>query len=75
VPSVDLVAVPGAVVRPLIVAIAHLPILVVAVLALPVWVFAVCRPATHGELALRLTRELRAWSREAVGAVNGVPAR
>jgi hypothetical protein len=75
VPSVDLAALPGVVVRPLIVAIAHVPILIVAFCAVPVWTLAVLRPATHGELALRLLRELRTWSRDVVGGANGVRAR
>jgi hypothetical protein len=71
VPSVDLTTLSSAVVRPLVVAITHLPILIVAVCAIPVWVMAVVRPATHGELAFRLIAELRKWSRDVIGAVNG----
>jgi hypothetical protein len=36
---------------------------------------AVLRPATHGDLALRLLRELRTWSREVIGAVSGAQQR
>jgi hypothetical protein len=75
VPSVDLAALPAVVVRPLTVAIGHVPILLVALCALPVWTMAVLRPATHGELALRLLRELRTWSRDVIGAVNGARVR
>jgi hypothetical protein len=70
VPSVSLVTLPGAVARPVIVAIAYLPIVIVAVCAIPIWVMAVVRPATHGELAFRMLAELRKWSREVIGAVN-----
>lgn len=75
VPSVNLATLPGVAVRPLIVAIAHLPILIVAFCAIPVWMMAVARPATHGELALRLLKELRTWSRDVIGAVHGVQPR
>lgn len=73
-PSIELASLPGVVVRPLIVAIAHLPILIVVVCAMPIWAMAGARPATHGELALRLSRELRTWSRDVIGAVSGVSA-
>ncbi|GAA1018905.1 hypothetical protein Aple_025430 [Acrocarpospora pleiomorpha] len=75
VPPVDLVSLPGVVVRPLVVAIAHLPILIVAFCAIPVWTMAVIRPATHGELAFRLLKELRTWSRDVIGAVHGAQRR
>ena len=71
VPSFHLATLSGVVVRPLVVAIVFLPILIVAVCAIPVWVMAVARPATHGELAFRLITELRKWSRDIIGAVNG----
>ncbi|WP_413463029.1 hypothetical protein [Salinispora arenicola] len=75
VPSFDLATLPGVLVRPLIVAIAHLPIMVVALFAVPVWVMAVVRPASHGELALRLLKELRTWSRDVIGGTTGARAR
>jgi hypothetical protein len=75
VPSVGPPALPGIAVRPLVVAIAHVPILVVALCAVPVWTIAVLRPTTHSELALRLLRELRTWSRDVVGAVYGAKHR
>ncbi len=59
------------VMRPLVVAIAHLPILILSLSAIPV----VLRPATHGELALRMFRELRTWSREVIAAAYGGPAK
>ena len=71
VPSASLAAVSSVVSRPMIVAIAHIPIIFVALCAIPVWTMAVVRPKTHGELALRLLRELRTWSREAISAAHG----
>jgi len=71
-PSIDLVALPGAVFRPLIVAIAHIPILVVACSTTPVLMMAVVRPTTHGDLSLKLLRELRTWSRDVIGATGGM---
>ncbi len=73
--SVDLMALPGAVIRPLIVAIAHVPILVVACCTIPVWIAAVGRPATHGELGLRSLQELRTWSRDVISATAGARRR
>ena len=75
VPSVDLAVLPSAAVRPLVVAIAHLPILVIAFCAAPLWLLGFLRPGTHGEMAFRLIRELRTWSRDVVHAANGVRAR
>ncbi|WP_431935966.1 hypothetical protein [Micromonospora sp. RP3T] len=69
VPSLNLMAAPGLVIRPLIVAVAYLPILIIVIFAAPVWVMAVARPASHGEFALRLAKELRLWSRDVVSAV------
>jgi hypothetical protein len=74
-PSIDLVALPGAVYRPLIVAIAHIPILVVACFTTPVWMMAVVRPTIHGELGLKLLRELRTWSRDVIRATGGMQQR
>ncbi|GAA0462775.1 hypothetical protein Aca07nite_76550 [Actinoplanes capillaceus] len=75
VPSLDLVALPGALFRPLTVAVAHIPILVVVCFATPVWVMAVMHPATHGDLGLKLLRELRTWSRDVIGATGGTRRR
>lgn len=74
-PPIDLVALARAVVRPLIVAIAHIPILVFACFTTPVWMMAVLRPTSHGELGLKLLRELRTWSRDAIGSTGGMPQR
>ena len=68
VPSFDLASVPTVMARPLVVAIAHVPILIVALCAVPIWTLAVLRPASHGDLALKILRELRTWSRDAIGA-------
>lgn len=70
-PSINPAALSGVVVRPALAAIAHLPIVIIAVCASPVWVMAVARPKSHGDLALRLLRELRSWSRDVTGAVSG----
>lgn len=70
-PSINPAALSGAVVRPALAAIAHLPILIIVVCAFPVWLMAVVRPKTHGDLALRLLRELRTWSKDVTGAVSG----
>ena len=43
-PSVDLAVLPGAVVGPLVVAIAHLPILLIAFCAAPLWLIGFLRP-------------------------------
>jgi hypothetical protein len=67
--------VPTVLVRPLVVAIAHVPILVIALCAMPLWLFGFLRPASHGDLAFRLLRELRTWSRDIVAATSGVRAR
>ncbi len=74
-PSFDLVAVPTAVFRPVIVVIAHVPILVVACCTTPVWLMAVARPSTHGDFGLRLMRELRIWSRDVISATGGIRQR
>lgn len=74
-PSIDLATLPSALARPLIVAIAHLPILVIACCAMPLWLVFFVRPAAHGEAAFRLLRELRTWSRDVVQAVGGTPVR
>lgn len=74
-PSFGLVTLSGAVFRPLIVAIAHVPILVVACYTTPVWLMAVVRPSTHGEFSLKLLRELRTWSRDVIGASGGMRQR
>jgi hypothetical protein len=66
VPSVDLASVPAFIARPAVVAITHLPIVLVALLSAPIWLLAAIRPASHGESALKLVRELRMWSRDAV---------
>lgn len=71
-PSFAPVKLPGALFRPLIVAIAHIPILVVACCTTPVWVMAVVRPTTHGDLGLKLLRELRTWSRHVIDATGGM---
>ena len=71
-PSFGLVALPGAVFRPLIVAIAHIPILVVACSTTAVVLMAVARPTTHGDLCLKMLRELRTWSRDVIGATGGM---
>lgn len=72
VPSVDLAALPSAVVRPLVVAIAHLPILFIACCATPLWLVGFLRPALHNELAFRLLAELRNWSCDVVRAASGL---
>lgn len=70
-PSFDLAAVPATVVRPLIVAIAHIPIMVLALCIAPILLLVAVRPQSHGDLAVRLLCELRIWSRDAVGAASG----
>ncbi len=70
-PSFHLPSLPAGFVRPLVVAIAFLPILIMALCAVPVWAVALWRPTTHGELAMRLLRELRTWSRDVIRAVYG----
>jgi len=74
-PSFDLVTLSGAVFRPLIVAIAHIPILVVACSTAPVWMVAMVRPSTHGDFSLKVLRELRTWSCDAIGAAGGMRQR
>ncbi|WP_305785992.1 hypothetical protein [Symbioplanes lichenis] len=74
-PSFGLVTVPGAMVRPLIVVIAHIPILVLACFTIPVWIMAAVRPSTHGTFGLSLVRELSTWSRDVIGATGGTRRR
>ncbi|WP_030434271.1 hypothetical protein [Actinoplanes subtropicus] len=74
-PSIDLAALPSVLARPLIVAIAHVPILIIACCAMPLWLVFLLRPAVHGEAAFRLVRELRTWSRDVVQAAGGNPLR
>jgi hypothetical protein len=71
VPSFSLQPLASGFVRPLVVAIAFLPILIMSLCAIPVWAVAVCRPATHGELAMCLLRGLHNWSRDVIRAVYG----
>ncbi|GLY03466.1 hypothetical protein [Actinoplanes sp. NBRC 101535] len=70
-PSFDLMALPASVVRALIVAVAHIPIVILACYTVPVWMVAVWRPATHGRLGLHLVRELHAWSHDVIRATGG----
>ncbi|MBE1468187.1 hypothetical protein [Kibdelosporangium phytohabitans] len=70
-PSVGFPALSGIAVRSLVVAIAFLPIMIMALCAIPVWAMALWRPATHGDLALRLLRGLHTWSRDVITAVYG----
>ena len=70
-PSFSLSPVAGSFVRPLVVAIAFLPILIMALCAIPLWAAALWRPAIHGELAMRLLRGLHNWSRDVIRAVYG----
>lgn len=65
-PAIDLTTLPGTLVRPFVVAIAHLPIVVVVVLMSPVWVWAAVRPRTIGSAALKYLDVLRSWSVEVV---------
>ncbi len=74
-PSFGLPALPPGVARPLVVAIAFLPILIMALCAIPAWAVALWSPATHSDLALRLLKELRGWSREVISAVYGGQSR
>jgi len=75
VPSFGLPALLPSVVRPLVVAIAFVPIVIMALCAIPVWAMALWSPVTHSDLALRLLRELRGWSREVIGAVYSPQSR
>lgn len=70
-PAVDLATLPRVAIRPLIVAVAHVPILIIVLLVMPVWVMAVVRPDTNGVLALKLLKELRNWSRDVISSTNG----
>ncbi|WP_240669763.1 hypothetical protein [Actinoplanes solisilvae] len=70
VPFVDLAALPSAMARPFVVAIAHLPILVIAIFAWPLWLISFVRPATHNDAAFRLLKELRTWSCDVVRDTN-----
>ncbi|MBL7260456.1 hypothetical protein [Paractinoplanes lichenicola] len=74
-PSFGLVTLSSAVFRPLIVAIAHIPILIIVCSTTPLWMMAVVRPSTHGEFGLKLLRELRLWSHNVVDATGGMRQR
>lgn len=74
VPSVDLAALSVVVMRPLIVAITHNPILIVVLCAAPVLGMA-ARPRIHSDLLLRLLTALRLCRRGTIDAVSGVCAR
>lgn len=74
-PSIEIAALPRVLIRALIVAIAHLPILIFTCCAVLVWTAAVLRPTTHSALALRLLRELHTWSRDVIGAASRGRAR
>lgn len=65
-PGIDLATLLGTLVRPFVVAIAHLPILFVVLFMFPMWVGAAVRPRTHGAPALRFLSELRGWSSDVV---------
>jgi len=75
VPSVDLVAVSSAMTRPLVVAIAHVPILIISLCAAPLWPMCLLRSEAHSDVAFRLLRELRSWSCGIVQATSGIRAR
>jgi hypothetical protein len=75
VPSVDLVALSSTMARPLVVAIAHVPILIVSLCAAPLWLICFLRPEAHSDAAFRLLRELRSWSCGIVQETNGIRAR
>ncbi|GIM97159.1 hypothetical protein Ato02nite_089520 [Paractinoplanes toevensis] len=66
-----LVSVFAALVRPLVVALVHLPLLVVVILSTPLWILAGVLPKSHGKLALQFLKYLRSWSAELSIAVGG----
>ncbi|GAA1036569.1 hypothetical protein GCM10009557_47640 [Virgisporangium ochraceum] len=65
-PSIDLTTLPGSLVRPFVVAIAHLPILIIVMLLSPTWVCGAFRSRAHGAATLKLLCELRGWSSDVV---------
>lgn len=53
--------------RPLAIIVVHLLILVLVVLTLPLWLLTVFPCFRSGDLALKLIREFRGWSRDITG--------
>lgn len=74
-PSFSLSAFQTAAARPVVVTIAHLPILLITVFVIPLWMVMALWRKPHAELTFRLVRELRMWSREIVTAVYGAKSR
>ena len=60
------------IVQPVLVLVAHIPIVMVAVWCFPTLLMAAFRPSTHGRLALSLLDTLRGWSKDAVRGARGV---
>ncbi len=65
-PMPDLGGLPATMMRPFVVAIAHLPIIVFAVFVCPMCLVAAFRPKTHSAVALQFLQELRMWSADVV---------
>lgn len=74
-PSFSLSALQTVAARPVVVTIAHLPILLITLFVIPLWMVMALWRKPHAELTFRLVRELRGWSREIVTAVYGAKTR
>lgn len=61
-PVVDFSTVFTTMTRLLVVAVAHVSIVLIVLLAFPLWILLAFKPAALGQLAVRVLAELRRWS-------------
>lgn len=57
--------------RPLVVAAAHVSIVLIILLTVPLWILLAFKPTALEQLAVRVLVELRRWSASIAGAEKG----
>jgi hypothetical protein len=70
VPVVGLRTIISRMTRPLVVAVAHVPIVLVVLLAFPLWILLAVKPAELERLAVQVLVELRRWSAASVAGTE-----
>jgi hypothetical protein len=70
-PAVDVKAIFLTTSRPLVAAVAHVPIVLVVLFTLPLWVMLAFKPVALEGLATRILMELRRWSAASIGVQTG----
>jgi hypothetical protein len=71
-PTFDFSALPATMMRPIVVAIGHLPIVAIVFFMVPMWISAAFRPKTHTSV-LKFITELRNWSAQVVSGSAARP--